>query len=211
MVAVKIETPLFSSIKSLSADIPVILGLSSLVRYSVISLIVVVAFSSVPKETTIVSLISTSVSSRPFVEITIEANDWPAVIIKGLSEIVYSVSLVAVPDKANGIETFFPETFESVALRVTSVDEFSSISGELSSKVTVGGLSPSTKVIEIASVFVLVAFTVDWGVKTIVSSSSSELSVNVVITIVPVVFPASIVISGEICFLWTLLFPLSAV
>ena len=106
-------------------------------------------------------MISTSVSSRPFVEITIEANESPAAIVSGLSEIVYSVSLVAVPDKVNGIETFFPETFESVAFRVTSVDEFSSISVELSSKVTVGGLSPSTKVIEIASVFVLVAFTVD--------------------------------------------------
>ncbi len=42
--------------------------------------------------------------------------------VSGLAEIVNSESFVAVPEIVKGIETVFPDTFESVALRVTSVD-----------------------------------------------------------------------------------------
>ena len=85
--------------------------------------------------------------------------------VSGLSEIVYSESFVAVPEIVKGIETVFPDTFESVALRVTSVDEFSPISGELSSKVTVGGLSPSFIIMSIGLSLSLVAFVIVFGVR----------------------------------------------
>mgnify|MGYP006218205341 FL=1 len=149
--------------------------------------------------TIIVSFSSTSESSLPFVDIVIEPEDLPADIVIGLSDIVYSVSLVAVPETVNGIEISLPDILETVAVNVTSLDEFSSISSELNAKLTVGGSSSSVIVIVIASVFVLVAFTGVCGVKISVSSSSSELSETAVIVNVPVVSPASTTISGDIC------------
>ena len=89
---------------------------------------------------------------------------------------------------------------ETLAVNVTSVDEFSSISSELNTKLTVGGSSSSVIVIVIGSVFVLVAFIGVRGVKMSVSSPSSELSETAVIVYVPVVSPASTTISGDICF-----------
>ena len=107
--------------------------------------------------------------------------------------------MVAVPETVNGIDTSLPDTFDTVAVNVTSVDEFSSISSELNAKLTVGGSSSSVIVIVMGSVFVLVAFTGVWGVKMSVSSSSSELSETAVIVNVPLVSPASTTISGDIC------------
>ena len=76
----------------------------------------------------------------------IEPDDLPADIVIGLSDIVYSVSLVAVPETVNGIEISLPDILETVAVNVTSLDEFSSISSELNAKLTVGGSSSSVTV-----------------------------------------------------------------
>ena len=48
------------------------------------------------------------------------------------------MSLVAVPETVNGIEISLPDILETVAVNVTSLDEFSSISSELNAKLTVG-------------------------------------------------------------------------
>ena len=149
----------FSLILNLSAATLVTVGLSSLIKFNVTSVTSVVALTNVPIVIIIVSFSSTSVSSLPFVDMVIEPDDLPADIVIGLSDIVYSVSLVAVPETVNGIDTSLPDTFDTVAVNLTSVDEFSSISSELNAKLTVGGSSSSVIVIVIGSVFVLVAFT----------------------------------------------------
>ena len=57
----------------------------------------------VPKVKTIVSMGSTSVSSKPFVDIVTVPVVEPAGIVIGLVDIVNSVSLVAVPSTVKGI------------------------------------------------------------------------------------------------------------
>ena len=156
------------------------LGLSSLKRFKVTSVSLDVALTNVPKVKIMVSIGSTAVSSNPLVDIvTVPVVD-PAAIDIGLDETVNSVVSVAVPPTVKGISIDLPLTSFKVAVKVTSVDEFSSILGELKAKDTVEATSSSVIVIVLTSVIVLVAFSVDvLGVTIIVSSSSSETSVTV--------------------------------
>ena len=186
-------------------------GLSSLSKLSVTSVSVVVEFTSVPKVSIIVSISSTLLSSSPLVEIvTVPVVD-PAAIFIGLSLIMYSSVSVAVPETVKGISIGFPLTLDNVAVKVTSVEEFSSIEGELKAKVTDGGSLASVIVTVETVVTSLVAFvTVVLGVIIIVSSYSKEVSTIEVKATVPVVSPAVIVISGFIFIFWTLWFSVSA-
>jgi len=160
----------------------------------------VVAFTRVPKVKIIVSIGSTSVSSKPFVDIVAVPFVNPAGIVNGLEDTVNSVVSVAVPLTVYGISIDFPLTIFKVAVKVTSVDEPSSILGELKAKETVGASSSSVMVIVEASVIALVAFETDvFGVTIIVSSSSSELSKIDLNDAVPVVEPAGTIISGLSC------------
>jgi hypothetical protein len=146
-----------------------------------------------------VSNTSTSVSSRPVVEtVTVPVVD-PASILIGLSLMVNSSVSVAVPETVKGISIGFPLNTDKVAVKVTSVDESSSIDGELKAKETLGTSSSSVIVIVLTSVSELVAFvTVELGVIIIVSSSSSETSLIDLKVTVPVVSPAETNNSGTI-------------
>ena len=131
----------------------------------------------VPKVKTIVSMGSTSVSSKPFVDIVTVPVVEPAGIVIGLVDIVNSVSLVAVPSTVKGISTSLPLDSFRVAVKVTFVVEFSSILFSLKLKETVGGSSSSVIVIVLESVIELVALETEvLGVTIIVSSSSSQRS-----------------------------------
>jgi hypothetical protein len=152
-----------------------------------------------------VSIGSTSVSSKPFVDIVAVPVVNPAGIVIGLEDTVNSVVSVAVPPTVYGMSIDFPLTIFKVAVKVTTVDESSSILGELNAKETVGASSSSVIVIVEASVIALVAFETDvFGVTIIVSSSSSELSKIDLNDAVPVVEPAGTIISGLSCSFSTL-------
>ena len=149
------------------------LGLSSLKRFKVTSVSLDVALTNVPKVKIMVSKASTSESSNPLVDIVTVPVFNPVAIVIELDETVNSVVSVAVPPTVYGIWIDFPLTLLRVAVKVTSVDEFSSILGELKAKDTVEATSSSVIVIVLTSVIVLVAFSVDvLGVIMIVSLSS---------------------------------------
>ena len=73
------------------------LGLSSLKSFNVNSVSEDVTLTRVPNERTIVSIVSTSESSKPFVDMVIVPVVDPAGIVIGLEETVNSVVSVAVP------------------------------------------------------------------------------------------------------------------
>ena len=83
---------------------------------------------------------------------------------------------------------------DKVAVKVTSVEEFSSILSALKAKVTEGGSSLSVNAKFIAEVDVSVALTAVVGVTIMVSSASSIVSSIPEIVKVPVVEPAGMVI-----------------
>ena len=94
--------------------------------------------------------------------------------------------------------------WDKVAVKVTSVEEFSSILSELSAKVTEGGSSLSVMVIVEAVEIELVALVGEvLGVTIMVSLASSVVSLTPVNVMVPVVEPAAIVTSGFITIFWT--------
>ena len=97
IVAVIIAAPPSSAIVVLSGAILLTLGLSSLIKFKVTSVVVVVALTSVPKVSIIVSIGSTVESSFPFVEIVTVPVVEPAAILIGLAVMVYSSVIVAVP------------------------------------------------------------------------------------------------------------------
>ena len=199
-VAVSVLVVPFSKITSLSNSILFTLGLSSLRRFKVTSVSLEVTLTNVPKVKIMVSKASTAVSSNPLVDIVNVPVVDPAAIDIGLDETVNSVVSVAVPPTVYGIWIDFPLTLLRVAVKVTSVDEFSSILGKLKAKDTDGGSSLSVIVTVDAEDIELVAFVGDvLGVIIIVSSSSSSKSLSEVKIAVPVVAPAAIVISGLTC------------
>ena len=83
MVAVIIAAPPFSAIVVLSGAILLTLGLSSLIKFKATSVVVVVALTSVPKVSIIVSIGSTVESFFPFVEIVTVPVVAPAAILPG--------------------------------------------------------------------------------------------------------------------------------
>ena len=158
----------------------------------------------------IVSLTSTRSSSNPFVDIVITPDVSPALITSGDDVIVYSL-VSAVPERVYGIVISRFEVSETFAVIFKLSEEFSVIVSELNSKLTVGGLSPSTRFILIEFVTLLDALDAVWGISVIDSSFSSEESSLDVIVIDPVVSPADTVISGFETYLWILWFSASAI
>ena len=186
----------------LETVIPVKLGSSSLTIYNVASWVSVVAFTTSPKVKIIGSKISTASSNNPAVEIVI----LPELPFAGIticltsSSIIYSSSNTAdnsSSDNVNGIITSAPETVDAV--RVTVVDEFSSIVGEESSNTTSdnSSLSVSSKangfgmpLVSKSSLYVALFAALGNTINDSVSSnklSSFPVKVNV-----PVVSPAAI-------------------
>ena len=108
----------------------------------------VLPFINSPIVNTIVSLISTSLSSRSLVEIEIKADFESAGITIESLLIVNSSLIVAVPEMVSGTIISFPEISEDVAISLTSLSEFSSISSELSDKIIFSGSSSSFIVTE---------------------------------------------------------------
>ena len=200
MVAVIVLVLPSSAIVSVSKLTASTVGLSSLKRFKVTSVSVVVAFIKVPKVKIIVSIGSTSVSSKPFVDMVTVPFVEPAGIVIGLEETVNSEVSVAVPPTVKGILISLPLGSFKVAVKVTSLEESSSIFEELNAKETVEAISSSVMVIVLTSLIELVALeTVVLGVTIIVSSSSSERSARDLNLIAPVLEPATISISGLIC------------
>ena len=114
--------------------------MSSLNKLSVKLLVSLVALVTSPKVIIIVSIISTSVSSFPFVEIVAVPVVCPAAIVIGESVIVYSLDS-AVPLRLYSIVVIVSEGADKVAVKVTSDDEFSSIDSELRANDTDGIVS----------------------------------------------------------------------
>ena len=102
---------------SLSIDIDETSGLSLLNRYRVFSVSFDWPFSIELIVITIVSLISTSLSSRSLVEIVILPEFSPAAITSGLLEIVNSSSTVAFPLTEKFTVTSFSEVSSSAKFR----------------------------------------------------------------------------------------------
>ena len=144
----------------------------------------------------IVSITSTSSSSKPLVDIVTLAVDEPAGITISVPLTVYSSEL-AVPDNVNGIVMSTPETGSAVAVNVTVDDEFSSIESEDNAKVTAAASSLSVMVTVSAELSVKVPLVGVPGVIIIVSSSSSLLSLIKLNVIVPVVALNGILITGD--------------
>ena len=148
------------------------------------SVALVVAFTRVPNVSIIVSRGSTSLSSLPFEDIVTVPVVEPAAIVIGLAEMVYSSVIVAVPLIVKGIETSCSLACDKVAVKVISVEEFSSILSALSAKVTTGGSSSSVMVIVDSVEIELVALVGEvLGVTIIVSPASSiesSIPVNVI-------------------------------
>ena len=178
------------------ATILVISELSSLSKFNTTSVVVVVALTMVPIVNLIVSITSTAVSFLSLVDIVIEPFAALAGITISLAETVYSVVSVAVPLNVNGIRISFPDTIDGVAVKVTSVDEFSTIFGADNAKATVGIASLSV-IVTVTAVFELnVALVTEPGVKMIVSFSSSDISSIADKVKVPEVAPAGILSCG---------------
>ena len=181
---------------------PVKSGSSSLTMYRVASEVSVVAFTISPKVKIIGSRISTASSPNPSVEIVILAELPFAGITICLtsSTIIYSSFNTA--DKSssvnvNGMVTSAPDTVDAV--RVTVVDEFSSIVGEENSNTTSenSSLSVSSKVNGLAIPFVsksslYMALLAVLGETINDSASSNKSSSSPVKVNVPVVSPAAI-------------------
>ena len=173
IVAVIVLTLPSSAIIPVSKSIVLTLGMSSLKRFKVTSVSLDVALTNVPKVKIMVSRASTSESSNPLVDIVTVPVFNPVAIVIELDETVNSVVSVAVPPTVNGISTNFPLGSFKVAVKVTSLDEFSSILGELKENNKDDAVSSSVIVSVLTSVIVLVAFSVDvLGVIMIVSLSS---------------------------------------
>ena len=110
-----------------------------------------VAFSTVPKSTCIVSKTSTALSSNPLFEITIDPEELPGLITNGDSVKVYSSWIVAVPEAVNGIEMVLSETLSSLTVMVIVSSKFSCKYFLLDSKAKLDGTSLSVNVIVISS------------------------------------------------------------
>ena len=118
----------FSLIELTSLEIAVTAGLSSLIKYKVVSVVFSLALLIVPGVIIIVSLTSMSVSSKSFVENETDPDfELAGIIIESLLT-VYSLSIVAVPVKVIGIATSSPDSLSSVAAKGNAVSEFSLIS-----------------------------------------------------------------------------------
>ena len=166
-----------------------------------------VAFVMVPKLKVIGSWISTSVSSKPVVEIVILAEVpfagiticlTSSTIINSSSNTAEEASWVIV----NGMVISAPESL--VAVKVTVVDEFSSIVGEENSNITSDSvsLSSNSNVTGIATpsatkASLYIAFTGVPGETTSDSVSSNSSSSIPAMLKVPVVCPAGIFIWGS--------------
>ena len=206
---IEAETPTLScsAIWDLSAERVVIVGKSSLIMFNVISFESDVALTILPMLNTTVSLISTSLSSKSFVDIVIDA-DFEFAGITILSALtVNSESIVAVPDIVNGIVISLPEISDKLATSDTSWEEFSNISLLLKLTTTFSGSSSSLIVKVYVSFNDELTFTKFSGSKMIVSFSSSILSSIGFIVRLPEVSPILIKISGAtwtFCILWPL-------
>ena len=141
IVAVSVLVIPSSAIVSAFNSMLLTLGLSSLKRFKVASVSLEVTLTNVPKVKIMVSIGSTAVSSNPLVDIVAVPVLTPGAIVIELEDTVNSVVSVAVPPKVKGISIDLPLTSFKVAVKVTSVDEFSSILGELKAKDTVEAVS----------------------------------------------------------------------
>ena len=99
MVAVITAAPPFSTIVVSSSAILLTLGLSSLIKFKVTSVVLAVALTRVPKVSIIVSIGSTVESSFPFVEIVTVPVVAPAAILIGLSVMAVSYTHLTLPTK----------------------------------------------------------------------------------------------------------------
>ena len=196
----------FSLIELTSLEIAVTAGLSSLIKYKVVSVVFSLALLIVPGVIIIVSLTSMSVSSKSFVENETDPDfELAAIIIESLLT-VYSLSIVAVPVKVIGIATSSPDSLSSVAVKVNAVSEFSSISVDEDENVTVGKSSLSTMVRLSVSLENYLIFKNLFAVNDNTSSFSLDASSFAVISTDPDVSPALITISVLTVFLIILWF-----
>ena len=122
------------------------IGSSSLFNSKVISVVSLVPFVMVPKLKVIGSEASTAVSSKPVVEMVILAElPFAGITICLTSSTIINSSPNTAEEASwvnvNGMVISVPETLEAV--KVTVVDEFSSIVGEENSNTTAGKLSLS--------------------------------------------------------------------
>jgi len=118
---------------------------------------------------------STNESSSVLVEMLKLSEGFPAGIVIFLLLTVYSSVSTAVPSRLNSIVISLAETFDNIALSITSFSEFSTITSLLSSNETVGGSLISFRITENESTPVKTAF-VAVALKIIVSSNSSNVS-----------------------------------
>ena len=184
--------------------IAVIVGTSSLSKFRVISVVLLVALVIVPNVKTIGSKISTSSSSKAsVVEAVILPVNWPAGIT--ISEDNTSTAVAALSESVNGMVTSTPLTADKVAVKVTSSYGNSWMVGDENAYVTSdnSSLSVSSKSKGLATPSVSKASKIDAfigvpGCTISDSVSSYKVSSSPVMVNVPEVSPALIFSCGDI-------------